>query len=57
MHLYNYLLAGAYTALREPELPLLVDTAATVEFDLVGPFQVRIPLQLAVDDGHAHRRC
>jgi TQXA domain-containing protein len=53
VHLYNYLLAGAYTALREPELPLLIDTAATVEFDLVGPFQVRTPLKLAVDAGHA----
>ena len=43
--LYNYLLAGAYTALRTTREPLL-DSAAVVDSDLVGPFQVSVPLTL-----------
>jgi TQXA domain-containing protein len=53
VHLYNYLLAGARTALREAGEQILVDTHATVESELVGPFQVRIPLMLSAADGHA----
>jgi TQXA domain-containing protein len=52
VHLYNYLLAGADTALRSTEEPL-VDTFAVAAGDLVGPFQVRIPLELSAADGHA----
>ena len=54
VHLYNYLLAGAITAsrgARKAQEPL-VDTAAVADSDLVGPFQVRIPLTLGASDGH-----
>jgi hypothetical protein len=55
VHLYNYLLAGAYTAGRETEEPPLVDTDAVADLaagsDLVGPFRVRVPLKLTVADG------
>lgn len=51
VHLYNYLLAGAYTALRTPQEPLL-DGAAVVDSELVGPFRVSVPLTLNVADGH-----
>lgn len=54
VHLYNYLLAGAYKALRSTDGPL-VDTAAVADLDsgcnLVGPFRVRIPLTLTVVRG------
>lgn len=46
VHLYNYLLAGAYTALRATREPL-IDTAAVVDHDLVGPFQVSVPLTVS----------
>jgi TQXA domain-containing protein len=52
VHLYNYLLAGARKALHEVGEPLLVDTDATAESELIGPFQVRIPLTLTATDGH-----
>jgi TQXA domain-containing protein len=57
VHLYNYLLAGAYTAGRQTkELPLL-DTDAVADLaadaELVGPFQVRVPSKLTVADGQA----
>jgi TQXA domain-containing protein len=52
VHLYDYLLAGAITALRGVEEPL-VDVAAVADSELVGPFQVRIPMTLAAPDGHA----
>jgi TQXA domain-containing protein len=52
VHLYNYLLAGASSALRSTDDPL-VDTFAVAAGDLVGPFQVRIPLELSAADGHA----
>lgn len=52
VHLYNYLLTGASNALRDSDEPRLVDTRATAESELVGPFQVRIPLSLSVADGH-----
>ncbi len=52
VHLYNYLLAEAYKARRQTVEPVLVDTNATAESDLVGPFQVRIPLLLNATDGH-----
>jgi TQXA domain-containing protein len=52
VHLYNYLLAGAHAALREAGEPLLVDTHAVAQSELVGPFQVRIPLALSTADGH-----
>jgi TQXA domain-containing protein len=51
VHLYNYLLAGARKAAHETEEPLLVDTHAVVDAELVGPFQVRIPLALSATDG------
>jgi TQXA domain-containing protein len=53
VHLYNYLLAGASTALHEAGEPRLVATHAVAEPGLVGPFQVRIPLTLKATDGHA----
>jgi TQXA domain-containing protein len=52
VHLYNYLLAGARAALRETDEAPLVDTDAVAESELVGPFQVRIPLILSTTDGH-----
>ena len=52
MHLYNYLLTGASNALRNSEEPRLVDTHATAESELIGPFQVRIPLSLSAAGGH-----
>lgn len=52
VHLYNYLLAGSRTALREAGEPILVDTNATPESELIGPFQVRIPLMLGAGEGH-----
>jgi TQXA domain-containing protein len=52
VHLYNYLLAGSRTVLREAGEPILVDTNATAESELIGPFQVRIPLMLSAGEGH-----
>ncbi|MGO9505924.1 MAG: hypothetical protein ACLPXZ_00775 [Mycobacterium sp.] len=52
VHLYLYLLAGARKAGQHAEEPQLVDTYARVESDLVGPFQVRIPLTLNTSEGH-----
>ncbi len=52
VHLYNYLLIGASKALRNRDEPRLVDTHATADSELIGPFQVRIPLRLSVTDGH-----
>jgi TQXA domain-containing protein len=52
VHLYNYLLAGARAALRKVDEPPLVDTYAVAESELVGPFQVRIPLMLSTTEGH-----
>ncbi len=56
VHLYNYLLAGARKALRDtlskPDLAHLVDAQAVVEPELVGPFQVPIPLTLSVTQGN-----
>jgi TQXA domain-containing protein len=55
VHLYNYLLAGAYTAIRESEDLPLVDTDAVADLaadsELVGPFRVRLPLKLTASDG------
>ena len=53
MHLYNYLLAGALTTPNEAEQPALVASRATAGAELVGPFQLRIPLMLNTTDGHA----
>jgi TQXA domain-containing protein len=52
VHLYNYLLTGASTALRNSEEPRLVDAHATAESELIGPFQVRMPLSLSAAGGH-----
>ena len=56
VHLYNYLLVGARKAARDAlsnaDVPRLVDTHATADSELVGPFQVPIPLTLHVTDGH-----
>lgn len=52
VHLYNYLITGARKALRDTVEPQLVDTKATAKSELVGPFQVPIPLTLNVTDGH-----
>jgi TQXA domain-containing protein len=52
VHLYNYLLTGARKALRNSDEPRLIDAHATAESELIGPFQVRIPLRLTVTDGH-----
>jgi TQXA domain-containing protein len=51
VHLYNYLLAEACKARRHTVEPGLIDTHAVAEPDLVGPFQVRIPLSLSATDG------
>ncbi|ORX18628.1 TQXA domain-containing protein [Mycobacterium szulgai] len=53
VHLYNYLLAGAHRAVRNTEEPQLIATDATADSDLVGPFQVRVPLNLTVGEDHA----
>ncbi|MGO9354597.1 MAG: TQXA domain-containing protein [Mycobacterium sp.] len=52
VHLYHYLLSEARKALHETVEPGLVDTHAIVDSELVGPFQVRIPLRLNTTDGH-----
>jgi TQXA domain-containing protein len=52
VHLYNYLLNGARNALRNTDELRLVDSQATAESELIGPFQVLIPLTLSVTDGH-----
>jgi len=52
VHLYTYLLTEARKALHKPAEPGLVDAQATAESELVGPFQVRIPLRLNATDGH-----
>jgi len=52
VQLYNYLLTEARKALHEIAEPGLVDTQATADSELVGPFQVRIPLRLNTIDGH-----
>ncbi len=52
VHLYNYLLSEAYKARRHTVEPGLIDAHATAESDLVGPFQVRIPLLLNAADGN-----
>ena len=52
VHLYNYLLAGACNALRITDELRLVESQATAESELIGPFQVPIPLRLSVADGH-----
>lgn len=56
VHLYNYLLTGAHRDLHESvdiQTPRLLDSQATVGADLIGPFQVPIPLTLSVTQGHA----
>jgi TQXA domain-containing protein len=57
VHLYNYLLVGAHKAFRDAlsnaDVPDLVDTRATADSELIGPFQVPIPLRLSVTDGHS----
>jgi TQXA domain-containing protein len=53
VHLYHYLLAGARKAGQHIEEPRLIDTNATADSDLVGPFQVRIPLTLNASEGHS----
>ena len=57
VHLYNYLLTGARKALGDtlskPDLAHLVDAQAIAEPELVGPFQVPIPLTLSVTEGNA----
>ncbi|MGO8965316.1 thioester domain-containing protein [Mycobacterium sp.] len=52
VHLYNYLLIGARKALRGTHELRLVESQATVESEVIGPFQVPIPLRLSVADGH-----
>jgi TQXA domain-containing protein len=52
VHLYTYLLTEARKALHKTAEPELVDNQATAGSDLVGPFQLRIPLRLNATDGH-----
>lgn len=52
VHLYNYLLAGASTALRETDEPALTADRAVADRGLVGPFQVRTPMLLNATEGH-----
>ena len=57
VHLYNYLLAGARNAApdsyEEADDPVLIDTHAMADSELVGPFQVATPLMLSGPDGQA----
>jgi TQXA domain-containing protein len=53
VHLYNYLLAGALETAVETDELVLVDAQATAGPELIGPFQVRTPLALNAEDGHA----
>jgi TQXA domain-containing protein len=53
VHLYNYLLTGASKAIQDTDEPQLVDTQATAESELIGPFQVPMPLRLSVTEGNA----
>ena len=53
VHLYDYLVAGSRKALSDADEAHLIDTHATAESELIGPFQVPIPLTLSVADGHA----
>ena len=53
VHLYNYLLSGAREASRDVEEPELIDIRATADSELIGPFQVPMPLTLSVTDGHS----
>lgn len=52
VYLYNYLLAETSHVLHQTDEPDLVDTNAIAEPELVGPFQVRIPLMFNASDGH-----
>ncbi|BBZ43316.1 TQXA domain-containing protein [Mycobacterium parmense] len=52
VHLYNYLLSGARKAITDTDELQLVDNQATAEAELIGPFQVPIPLTLSVAAGH-----
>ena len=52
VHLYNYLLTGANNAIPDTDEPQLVDSQATAQSELIGPFQVPIPLTLRVTEGH-----
>jgi TQXA domain-containing protein len=52
VYLYNYLLAGAASALSEGDEPRLIDVHATAELERIGPFRVEIPLTLNVTGGH-----
>jgi TQXA domain-containing protein len=53
VHLYNHLLAGALQTAVETDELVLVDAQATAGPELIGPFQVRTPLALNAEDGHA----
>jgi TQXA domain-containing protein len=57
VHLYNYLLAGAHKAVDESDdgadEPALIDSHAVADCELVGPFQVGIPLTLIAADADA----
>jgi TQXA domain-containing protein len=57
VHLYNYLLAGALQTAIETDDLVLVDAQATAGAELIGPFQVRTPLALNADGGHALVDC
>ncbi|WP_406815013.1 thioester domain-containing protein [Mycobacterium sp. M23085] len=51
VHLYNYLLAQAQKAVHPADEDLLVGHHATADSELVGPFQVLIPLILSAKTG------
>jgi TQXA domain-containing protein len=53
VHLYNYLLAGAHQVRPEPDELALTDRRAVAQSELVGPFQVSIPLTLCASGDHA----
>ncbi|MDT5170199.1 MAG: hypothetical protein QOD02_3530 [Mycobacterium sp.] len=56
VHLYNYLLAGARKAAgesyEEADEPILIDTRAMADSELIGPLEVASPLTLSASDGH-----
>ncbi|ORA20433.1 thioester domain-containing protein [Mycobacterium arosiense] len=52
VHLYNYLLTQAQKFAHQADEAVLVDQHAVADSGLVGPFQVRIPLNLCATDGH-----
>lgn len=56
VHLYNYLLSGARKAVAAAQNhatePVLLESDAVADGELIGPFRVTTPVTLSVSDGH-----